>query len=70
MSFIPLMLKNPFKNRTNAVLTIVGTAVRIATIVALVMITMGLQNATTNTPHAGAPRNYYGSQGLYGGTAL
>lgn len=54
MSFLTLVLKNPFRNRTRATLAIVGIAVGIATIVALGMITVGLQTATTSTLHAGA----------------
>jgi putative ABC transport system permease protein len=48
------MLKNPFINRIRAVFAILGIAIGIGTIVALVMITVGLQTATTSTLHAGA----------------
>ncbi len=54
MSFLSLVVKNPFRNRTRAALAIVGIAVGIATIVALGMITVGLQTATTSTLHLGA----------------
>ncbi len=54
MSFLSLMLKNPFRNRIRAALAIVGIAVGIGTIVALGMITVGLQTATTSTLHSGA----------------
>ncbi|MGO9386727.1 MAG: ABC transporter permease [Methanobacterium sp.] len=54
MSFLTLMLKNPFRNRTRAALAIVGIAIGIATIVVLGMVTGGLQSATTNTLKAGA----------------
>ncbi len=54
MSFLSLVAKNPFRNRTRAALAIVGIAVGIATIVALGMITVGLQTATTSTLHSGA----------------
>ena len=54
MSFLSLMVKNPFRNRTRAALAIVGIAIGIATIVALGMVTGGLQSATTSTLKAGA----------------
>ncbi len=54
MSFISLMVKNPFRNRTRATLAIVGIAIGIATIVALGMLTSGLTAATTTTLKAGA----------------
>lgn len=54
MSFLTLVLKNPFRNKTRAALAIVGIAVGIATIVALGMITVGLQSSTTSTLHSGA----------------
>ena len=54
MSFLSLMVKNPFRNRTRAALAIVGIAIGIATIVVLGMITGGLQSATTSTLKAGA----------------
>jgi putative ABC transport system permease protein len=54
MSFLSLMVKNPFRNRTRAALAIVGIAIGIATIVVLGMVTGGLQTATTSTLKAGA----------------
>ena len=54
MSFLSLLVKNPFRNKTRATLAIVGIAIGIATIVALGMITVGLQSATTTTLHSGA----------------
>lgn len=54
MSFIKLILKNPFRNRTRAILAIIGIAIGIATIVALGMVTGGLQAATQSTLKAGA----------------
>jgi putative ABC transport system permease protein len=54
MSFLSLMVKNPFRNRTRAALAIVGIAIGIATIVVLGMVTGGLQSATTSTLKAGA----------------
>jgi putative ABC transport system permease protein len=54
MSFLTLMVKNPFRNRTRAALAIVGIAIGIATIVVLGMVTGGLQSATSSTLKAGA----------------
>ncbi|HTX60895.1 MAG TPA: ABC transporter permease [Methanobacterium sp.] len=54
MSFLKLILKNPFRNRTRALLAIIGIAIGIATIVALGMVTSGLQNSTSNTLKAGS----------------
>ncbi len=54
MSFLSLMVKNPFRNRARATLAIVGIAIGIATIVALGMLTSGLTQATTTTLKAGA----------------
>ena len=54
MPFLSLLVKNPFRNKTRATLAIVGIAIGIATIVALGMITVGLQNAATTTLHSGA----------------
>jgi putative ABC transport system permease protein len=54
MSFLSLIVKNPFRNKTRAVLAIVGIAIGIATIVALGMVTGGLQTATQSTLKAGA----------------
>jgi putative ABC transport system permease protein len=54
MSFISLMVKNPFRNRARASLAIVGIAIGIATIVALGMLTSGLESSTTTTLKAGA----------------
>lgn len=54
MSFLKLMVKNPFRNKTRAILAIIGIAIGIATIVALGMVTSGLQNSTQNTLKAGS----------------
>jgi len=54
MSFLSLMIKNPFRNKTRASLAIVGIAIGIATIVALGMVTGGLQTATQSTLKAGS----------------
>jgi putative ABC transport system permease protein len=54
MSFLKLILKNPFRNRARALLAIIGIAIGIATIVALGMVTSGLQNSTQSTLKAGS----------------
>lgn len=48
------MIKNPFRNRTRALLAIIGIAIGIATIVALGMVTGGLQSSTQSTLKAGS----------------
>ncbi len=71
MSFMSLMVKNPFRNKTRAALSIVGIAIGIATIVALGMVTGGLQTSTQSTLKAGAAEisitkigsNNFGSSG-------
>lgn len=71
MSFLSLIIKNPFRNRTRASLAIVGIAIGIATIVALGMVTGGLQASTQSTLKAGAAEisvakigsNTFGSSG-------
>ena len=46
MSFLSLIVKNPFRNKTRTVLAVVGIAIGIATIVALGIITDGLKVST------------------------
>jgi putative ABC transport system permease protein len=54
MSFLSLVVKNPFRNKTRSSLAIVGIAIGIMVIVALGMITAGLENSTQSTLKAGA----------------
>lgn len=53
MSFLKLILKNPFRRKTSAILAIVGICIGITTIVALDGITDGLVNTFEDTIHAG-----------------
>lgn len=53
MSFLGLVIKNPFRNKTRALLAIIGIAIGIATIVALGIITDGLKSSTEETLKAG-----------------
>ncbi|MCE5215063.1 MAG: ABC transporter permease [Methanobacterium sp.] len=53
MSFLGLVVKNPFRNRTRTLLAIIGIAIGIATIVALGIITDGLKSSTEETLKAG-----------------
>jgi len=53
MSFLKLMLKNPFRNKSRAALAIIGIGIGIATIVALGAITSGLSSTLDDTLHAG-----------------
>jgi putative ABC transport system permease protein len=54
MSYLKLILKNPFRNKTRGLLAIVGIAIGIMVIVALGMVTGGLKASTTSTLKAGA----------------
>ncbi|WP_231624199.1 ABC transporter permease [Methanobrevibacter arboriphilus] len=49
MKYINLILRNPFRNKARAALSIVGIAIGIATIVALGLITGGMQESVK--PH-------------------
>lgn len=53
MSFYGLVLKNPFRNRTRLVLSVIGIAIGIATIVALGMVTEGLKESLEEQLKAG-----------------
>jgi len=53
MSFLGLILKNPFRNRTRTILAIVGISIGIATIIALGLVTDGLKKSTEGTLKAG-----------------
>ncbi len=53
MSFLGLIIKNPFRNKTRTALAVVGIAIGIATIVALGIITDGLKSSTEETLKAG-----------------
>ena len=53
MSFLKFILKNPFRRKTSAFLSIVGIAIGIIVIVALGGITDGLVNTFEDTIHAG-----------------
>ena len=53
MSFLKFIIKNPFRRRTSAILSIVGIAIGIVVIVALGGITEGLVDTFENTIHAG-----------------
>lgn len=53
MSFLKLILKNPFRNRSRALLSILGIGIGIITIIALGAITNGLVESAESTLHAG-----------------
>lgn len=53
MSFISLIFKNPFRNKSRALLAIVGIGIGIATIIALGAITAGLTTTLDDTLHEG-----------------
>ena len=53
MSFLNLIIKNPFRRKNSAILSIIGIAIGIIVIVALGGITEGLVNTFEDTVHAG-----------------
>lgn len=53
MSFLSLIIRNPFRNKGRAILAIIGIGIGIATIVALGGITDGLISSAEDTLHAG-----------------
>ncbi len=53
MNYIELIVKNPFRNKTRTSLAVIGIAIGIATIVALGLITDGLEESTENTLKSG-----------------
>ncbi|MDR2967911.1 MAG: ABC transporter permease [Methanobacteriaceae archaeon] len=53
MSFLKLILKNPFRNKSRTFLAVIGIGIGIATIVALGAITAGLTTGIEDTLHAG-----------------
>lgn len=54
MRLINLILKNPFRNKTRSFLSIVGIAIGIATIVALGLITTGMEQSVQTSFNEGA----------------
>ncbi|WP_413828689.1 ABC transporter permease [Methanobrevibacter sp. UBA412] len=53
MSFLKLILKNPFRSKSRAILAIIGIGIGIATIVALGAMTEGMVSGVDDTLHAG-----------------
>lgn len=53
MSLLKLIIKNPFRKRSSAILAIIGIGIGIATIVALGAITDGMVSSLEDTIHAG-----------------
>lgn len=53
IKFITLIFKNPFRNKTRSALSIIGIAIGIATIVALGLITAGMQDSVQTTFNEG-----------------
>ncbi len=56
IKFITLIFKNPFRNKTRSALSIIGIAIGIATIVALGLITTGMQDSVQTTFNEGEQR--------------
>lgn len=53
LKYINLILKNPFRNKARSALSIIGIAIGIATIVALGLITGGMQESVQTTLNSG-----------------
>ena len=53
MSFLKFIIKNPFRRKTSAILSIIGICIGIVVIVALGGITNGLVSSFEDTIHAG-----------------
>ena len=53
MNFLKFIIKNPFRRKNSAILSLVGIAIGIIVIVALGGITNGLTNSFENSLHAG-----------------
>ncbi len=53
MSFFSLIIKNPFRSKSRAILAIIGIGIGIATIIALGAITDGMIDSADDTLHAG-----------------
>jgi len=53
IKYIDLILKNPFRNKTRSALSIIGIGIGIATIVALGLITGGMQESVQSTLNSG-----------------
>ena len=49
MSFLSLIIKNPFRNKSRALLAIIGIGIGIATIIALGAITEGMISSADDT---------------------
>lgn len=54
MNYLGLIIKNPFRNKTRTALAIIGISVGIMVIVALGLVTSGLQSSSQSTLNSGA----------------
>lgn len=69
--FITLILKNPFRNKTRSALSIIGIAIGIATIVALGLITAGMEDSVqTSFNQGGAEITVTNSTNIGGSSGL
>lgn len=69
--FITLILKNPFRNKTRSALSIIGIAIGISTIVALGLITAGMEDSVqTSLNQGGAEITVSNSTNIGGSSAL
>ena len=69
INFFTLILKNPFRNKTRSALSIVGIAIGIATIVALGLITTGMENSVQSTFNEGGAEITVSNSTAIGGTS-
>ena len=67
IKFITLILKNPFRNKTRSALSIIGIAIGIATIVALGIITAGMEDSVQTTFNEGGAEITVTNATLVGG---
>ncbi|WP_348531737.1 ABC transporter permease [Methanobrevibacter arboriphilus] len=67
LKYINLILRNPFRNKARAALSIVGIAIGIATIVALGLITGGMQESVQTTLNSGGAEITVTESGNVGG---
>ncbi len=71
IKFFTLILKNPFRNKTRSALSIIGIAIGIATIVALGLITAGMEDSVQSTfNEGGAEITVTNSTNIGGASAL
>lgn len=69
IKFTTLIFKNPFRNKTRAALSVIGIAIGIATIVALGLITAGMQDSVQTTFNEGGAEITVSNSTIVGGNS-